>query len=411
MKHIRELKARWQIRFRSARRTPREVNFSFCKSLYSKRQIERLRDRLYVAWDEGWDPWTGRLPGEDEPAEQDPLTVIEAVRCYCDHKRLLGSRRQRGGWNERTYGNYLTNLKAFARLVGQTRLVSTLETKDLAAFIFQEGLREETCAMYRRQLATFVHYLMSEGHVRDLDLPRPMVMRRTIKPYLTERELEAVCRQHEALCRAKVDKKYAPKSGPNTGLARLWMSDAFRVAFYQGLRRGELLALRRGAVDLQSRRLAIGDEAFIPKGGSEDVIPITRPALSVMEQYCEGKAPTDRLFPFNSPGRLTRAFKEAASEAVPEKPDLHFHSLRRSCGYYWAERGLSPWDVKSLLRHKSLRTTEQYYVQGALRGQTERFDRAADQALEAGSGSSYRSSSTGNAEKSDSVESVGVYSG
>jgi len=157
------------------------------------------------------------------------------------------------------------------------------------------------------------------------------------------------------------------------------MSDVFRIAFYQGLRRGELLALRRGAVDLEGRRMRIGDEAFIPKGRDENVVTITLPTHPYLEKHCREKASPERLFPFNSPGRLTGAFKEAASEAVPEKPGLHFHSLRRSAGYYWAERGMSPWDVKDLLRHKSLRTTEQFYVQGRLRGQMERFDRAYEE--------------------------------
>ncbi len=380
MKHIRELKTKWQIRFTDNTRAPCEVSFGFKRSLYSKRQIEKLRDELYVECDRGWDPWSGVLPWERSvKQERRILTVLGAVTAYCEHKCALGRRRQQGGWNAQTYQNYLTNLKAFARGVGATRRVSTLKTEDLSDFIFQDGLSEQTHAMYRRQLATFVRWLEAEGYVEALPLPRPFVTRRTIEPYVTEEELEAVCRQHEANCRAKVEKKHAPKTGPNTGLAWLWMSDVFRIAFYQGLRRGELLALRRGAVDLEGRRMRIGDEAFIPKGRDENVVTITLPTHPYLEKHCREKASPERLFPFNSPGRLTGAFKEAAMEAVPEKPGLHFHSLRRSAGYYWAERGMSPWDVKDLLRHKSLRTTEQFYVQGRLRGQMERFDRAYEE--------------------------------
>jgi len=377
MKHIRALKTKWQIRFTDAARVPAEVSFGFEKSLYSKRQIEKLRDELYVERDRGWDPWSGVLPWEQSsPQAQQPLTVLGAVTKYCEHKRTLGRRRQRGGWNAPTYRNYLVNLKAFARMVGTSRLVSTLTTEDLSQFIFQEGLVEETHAMYRRQLATFVRYLEEEGHVEGLKLPRALVTRRKIEPYLTEDELEAVCRRHEARCRARTAKKHAPKTGPNTGLARLWMSDAFRIAFYQGLRRGELLALRRGAVDLGKRRMRIGDTAFVPKGRDENVVTITLPALPLLEKCCAGKGAEERLFSFNSPGRLSAAFRVAAAEAVPYKPGLHFHSLRRSSGYYWAERGLSPWDVKDLLRHKSIRTTEGFYVQRMLRGQAQRLDQA-----------------------------------
>ena len=128
MKHIRELKTKWQIRFTDNTRTPREVSFGFKRSLYSKRQIEKLRDELYVECDRGWDPWSGVLPWERSvKQERRILTVLGAVTAYCEHKRALGRRRQQGGWNAQTYQNYLTNLKAFARGVGATRRVSTLK--------------------------------------------------------------------------------------------------------------------------------------------------------------------------------------------------------------------------------------------------------------------------------------------
>ena len=118
----------------------------------------------------------------------------------------------------------------------------------------------------------------------------------------------------------------------------------------------------------------IGDEAFIPKGQAERIIPITIPARPVLERRCEGLSDTERLFPYDSPGRLTKALRAAVAEAVAQKPGLDVQALRHSAGYFWAERGMSPWDVKDLLRHKSLRTTEPYYVQKVFRGQKQRFD-------------------------------------
>ena len=379
MRHIRELKTRWQIRFYDASREPPEVSFSFQKHLYSRRQIQRLRDTLYVERDRGWNPWTGVLPNQQTPPSEKPTSLLRAVESYCRAKRLRGQRGQKGGWSEGTYKNYRTTLRGFAQYVGSGRQVVTLTTGDIEKWIFRDGLSQESSRTYYRMMRTFIGYLREE-RLADVEMPEALRRRSTIKPYFTESELEATCQAHERLCQERVDKKHAPKTGASTGRARLWMSEAFRLAFYQGLRRGELLALRRGAVDLPGRRMRIGDEAFIPKGQHEQIIPITRPALPLLENACRGKQAKDRLFPYDSPGRLTAALKAAALEAAPTKTGLDFKALRRSCGYYWAERGVSPWDIKDLLRHKSITTTEQYYVQQVARGQQERFDQAMERA-------------------------------
>lgn len=372
--HIRELKTRWQIRFRDGSRHPKEVHFSFPKHQYAERDVIEKRDELYVAWRTGWDPWSGVLPGENEINR--PVKLITAIEDFCHSKRLRGQRGQRGGWaSQANYKRNLTLLRKFADMTGQNRLVDDVRTKDFEDFIFQEHLADETSAMYRRLLATFRSFLLDEGFL-VAPLPEPMKRRRTIKPYVTEEEMHALCRAHERLCREKLYKKHAPKSGPNTGLARLWMVDAFRIFFYQGLRLRELTQLRRGAVDLHRAVMRIGDEAFVPKGGDEAVIAITEPARPIIERYCAGKPPGERLFPYNSPQRITKALRVAAAEAGLDKGSVTAQMLRRSCGYYWAARGMTPWDVKSLLRHKSVTTTEQYYVQHVVEGQRRRFEAA-----------------------------------
>ncbi len=132
------------------------------------------------------------------------------------------------------------------------------------------------------------------------------------------------------------------------------MGEAFQVAFYQGLRRGELLALRAGGVDLERKRMVVGDADFIPKGKDERVITVTPPARSLLAQLKGEKAAREHLFPSRHGNQLTAAFKRAARRAVPEKPDLHFHSLRHGCCVFWLEKGVGVKDVRDLLRHKDI---------------------------------------------------------
>ena len=373
MKHIRDLSTRWQIRFKDAGRSPREVSFSFDKASFTRRQIQRQRDELRYLWQRGeWDPWSGRLPGVEEAR---PVTLLEAVQAYCAHKRDLGRRRQQGGWNAKTLSTYRVELAYFARRTGETRLAARLTERDLERFIHDESIAEATQDKRRRMLKTFVRWMTDQGYVNGLALPRPFVKRRKIPAYVTEGELTRICEAHAALCYERQAEKHVPKSGASAPTARLWMTDAFQVAFYQGLRRGELLALRAGGVDLERKRMVVGDADFIPKGKDERVITVTPPARPLLAQLKGEKAAREHLFPSRHGNQLTAAFKRAARRAVPEKPDLHFHSLRHGCCVFWLEKGVGVKDVRDLLRHKDIKTTMQY-SQVVVKGQTDRFEAA-----------------------------------
>lgn len=373
MENIRTRGGRYQIRFYDSRRRPKEVVLSFRRKLYSKRDIQRLRDRLYLAWDDGWDPWTRVLPWDGLAPTDAASTLKEAVENYLEYKRELGRRGQHGGWNEATHARYSAMLRQFRRFAekGKDGLpLRSLQTKHLEDFIFRRDLADASKLTYRRTLNTFVCYLQAEG-LSPVEMPPPLRTRTTLKDYLTESEMELVCQAHTAIRARLMEERRSVKP-------YYWMPDAFRVMFYQGLRRAELLNLRRGAVDLEGRRLRVGDEAFIPKGRDERVIPILKAALPILDRVCIGKTREDRLFAFEGhPNRVTEAFRAAAQEAVPDK-DVKLKSLRDSCGYYLAAQGVSPWDVRAFLRHKSLSTTEKHYVQSAAQEMATRIDRAIE---------------------------------
>ncbi len=63
MRHIRELKTKWQIRFTDDRKSPREVTYSFSKDAFNNERILSIRDELYSLWQTSrWDPWSKKLP-------------------------------------------------------------------------------------------------------------------------------------------------------------------------------------------------------------------------------------------------------------------------------------------------------------------------------------------------------------
>lgn len=380
MASLRQRGGKIQIRFRDKRREPAEVVFSFTAEHYSARDIRALKKELEVLHERGeWDPWSGRLPGEVEAGRS--LTVAEAVERYCEHKRQMGQRRQRGGWTEVTYTDRRFRLMAFARQAGEHRPVASLRTADLAAYIHDDDVAPDTQATRRRMLKTWASYLVAEG-LAQLLLPPAMVQPETLGTYCTEAELEIICRTHLRLLEERQNEKHVPKSGPSAPMARAWMCDAWRVAFYQGLRRGELLAMRAGALDLRNGLMAIGDKSFIPKDKREHVIALTPPAAAILAPLLEGKKPTDRVWPSRAPKQITNAFKEAADKAIEkgdisaEKAGLHLHNLRDSGCMYWLEKGVDVLHVRDLLRHKDLKTTLKHYYHVNAARQSEAFRKA-----------------------------------
>ena len=355
MASIREINGNYYVRFRDENRTPKEKAIPLDPDLYPTHRERHMRmQELDLAYKRGeYDPWRGGRP------KVNTKTIAGAVDAYCDHKERLGMRDQQGGWNRRTARNYRANLMAFARSVGANRTIDSLSTRDIADWIFREDLADATQRMYRRQLRTFAAWLKREN-VADVELPRPFRPRKKLKDFPTPGDLQKICKAHRSICIEKTKKKHAPKHGPRSARARLWMADAFATAFYQGYRLGELIAQRVGGVDLERGLLRIGDEAFVPKGRDERVIPIVAPARQYLQPRVEGRGAKERVFSYKSAGRVSAAFREARKRAFPGRDGLHFHSLRHGCAVYWLRKGRTPYYVQGLLRHKSIKTTEQY---------------------------------------------------
>lgn len=375
MASLRRRGGRWQIRFYSSERSPNRKAISYPAQAYTRRQIEQKKVELEYLYNEGeWNPWDDGHPGRGQSGGKS-FTVEEAIEEYCQHKRQLGRRDQRGGWNEKTWRDYRVTLRAFSRHVGHRRQVQSLTTEDFGSWIFREGKAEATRRTYRRQLKTFVRWLESEHDIQTGELPRPLKSERDrLRDYPTEEDLLAICHAHRLRCIRQTKKKHVPKSGSKSPLNRWAYTMAFRLSFYQGLRRGEVVELRGGAVDLPRQRLAVG-LGFVPKGRHEKVITITPPAMPILECLCKHVSSSEeRLFGMTHGKRLSDAFREARREVFPGRDKLNFHSLRRGATVFWLEQGVDSRDMKNILRHASIRTMEKHYDQYVAEGVKERLN-------------------------------------
>jgi integrase len=180
----------------------------------------------------------------------------------------------------------------------------------------------------------------------------------------------------------------------------------FATALYTGLRKGELLGLRKRDVDLERRLLTVGRswDRDITKGGREDVIPIAAELVPYLERALD-ESPTELVFPAEDgsmmrrdvslEGVLRRAlgragiatgwrhvcrkkgcghFERAPNAALrrcpkdgrklwpkPQVRPIRFHDIRHSTASLLMMSGANPAAVQRILRHSDPRLTTEVY--------------------------------------------------
>ncbi len=180
----------------------------------------------------------------------------------------------------------------------------------------------------------------------------------------------------------------------------------YATALYTGLRKGELLALRKIDVDMQSRLLTVcrSWERDTTKGGHSDVIPIASELVPFLEEAIR-RSPSELVFPADDGTMMRRdvaledvlrralgragivtgyrhvcrrkgcGHSEVAPEAAPRKcptctmslwpkPQvrrIRFHDLRHTTAALLLRAGVPLASVQKLLRHRDPRITVEVY--------------------------------------------------
>jgi integrase len=152
-----------------------------------------------------------------------------------------------------------------------------------------------------------------------------------------------------------------------------------RGLWCSGLRLGEALELswEREAglsIELRDGRPFLRIKAEAEKGFKDRLIPTT-PDFGQLLLGVPGADRMGRVFKLNglrthepiTPKRVSRIISAVGKKAgvVVNKEQGKFgsaHDLRRAYGTRWAKR-LKPFELKTLMRHESIETTERYYVE------------------------------------------------
>ena len=133
-------------------------------------------------------------------------------------------------------------------------------------------------------------------------------------------------------------------------------------ALSTGVRISEAIALQWDAVDLERRVVHIQNTAtFITKSMKNRVIPMSDSVFSLLSQLPrrEGSVFLTHYGTPWSRDRATRWFKIYASAAGLNSA-YHFHTLRHTFASWLAQRGANLYEIKELLGHQSITTTQIY---------------------------------------------------
>lgn len=132
------------------------------------------------------------------------------------------------------------------------------------------------------------------------------------------------------------------------------------VLYATGLRVSELVALRRGDVNLK-----IGFVRTVGKGDKERVVPLGKIAIDWLRRYLDAREDDSPwLFPGAKNGPLTRVafwmiIKRLAKRAAIAR-DISPHTLRHSFATHLLERGADLRVIQEMLGHSSITTTQIY---------------------------------------------------
>jgi site-specific recombinase XerD len=247
------------------------------------------------------------------------------------------------GLAQNTQRSYLLNVRAFLNFCGKD--ATLLDETDVRAYLVQQMRSNTLCnasinlhnASIRFFFATTLNRTMNY-----LQMPR-FKQRKTLPELLTREETERL-----------IDE-----------CANLKHKSWFMLAYGSGLRISEIAALRVCDIDSKSMRIFVRDG----KGGKDRYTLLSHECLCVLREYWSVQRPgkgTAWLFPgiakspnHVSPNSIGDAFIGEKKKLKITK-SVSMHSLRHGFATHLLEDGAALLQIKELLGHASLSSTQVY---------------------------------------------------
>jgi site-specific recombinase XerD len=354
MASLRKKSGHYYARFYDANRSPKQKEKALRttrKSVARKRLVKWER-----AYEEGeFDPWRGGWLIEND-------TVPDAVERFLNDK-------ERDGLRPNTLSSYRYKLEVFTEHTPPGIMIRDVEPNHIHNYVHASkkngGAPSNATKRSRyRHVRDFFSWavdqsLADESPVDDVTQPRK---EKKTKAFLRPEDIERILRA--------VDAHRKMRDGePGPTPQDEWIKQIIRVAVGTGLRRGELLNLRWGDVDLHAGRLVVRNrEDFTAKNGHERVVPLAGDALDTLQAMHDARDPLDGAPVFvdakndvPKPDRVSKRFKFYVRKArLKHREELSFHSCRHTTGSWLSMQGVPLRVISEILGHSSTEVTEMY---------------------------------------------------
>jgi integrase len=141
----------------------------------------------------------------------------------------------------------------------------------------------------------------------------------------------------------------------------LWLRALLATAYTLGFRRGELLNLRVGQVDLLARTIRLN--AGETKSGEGRLVKLTQDVYTLLQACVSGKQADDFVFT-RADGSRVKNFRERWETLTTAAgcPELLFHDLRRSGVRNMIRRGIPEVVAMKISGHKTRAVFDRYNI-------------------------------------------------
>lgn len=313
MATIRRRGDRWHVQIR------RKGSPSFTRSFAQKRDAQRW------ARDSETAIYYSRLP--PDPKALASVTLGELVRRYRD---TVSTTKRRSNIER-------IELNAFLRHPICAKLLPDLSTADFAAYRDQR-LKQVKPTTIKRQLGPIRHLFRIAQEEWGLPL--------LVSP-LDKLRLHAPDNKRDRRLKVgELEKLIAAAKQTRNSL----ILPIVLFAIETGMRRGEILSIRREDIDINHRTLCIPQS----KNGHSRTIPLTATALELLRPHLEA---AEQLFKI-SPNALKLSWDRLRKRAGIS--NLHFHDLRHEAISRFFEKGLTIPEAALLSGHRDARMLFRY---------------------------------------------------
>lgn len=338
----------YYVRFYDTSRDPSQKEIALGTS---RKSIARQK---VTEWEQeyekgAFDPWTDPQPST--------LLLTEAIADFLEEKE--------NSVKQSTLDGYQSKLEHFARdFAPGDVLLENVAEKHVRRYVFASGLAQSSKASRFRHVRAFFNWCMKAGHIdrsptEQIEKPKTGEQK---APFLKPRQVEKLLTTIEA-------HRKMQEGEPGPTAYDEWLKQMIHVGVGTGLRRGELLNLRWGDVDLEDEMLYVRNRAdFTTKNHSEHAVPLRGDALRVLREMQEARTDnldgpvfTDKNGKPLKEDRVSKRFKFFVCKAkLDGRERISFHTLRHTTASWLAMQGISMRVIQKILGHSSVQVTERY---------------------------------------------------